>query len=139
MSIKSGIQTFKASIAIIALATGLVACPPPPPVLQVYSATLVNQIGTNVTGTANATLNNTTLEVSGDILNATTADTFTAKLTCSQTQNLSIGIAAGQPKTLYGTLSNGTTEDKTVLESNGCIITVSKPDGTVVLKGNLKH
>jgi hypothetical protein len=138
MSIKSGIQTFKASVAIITLAIGLVACPPPPPVVQGYSADLINQNGTNVTGRANATLVTTTIEISGTIFNANPADKFVSTITCKQTRNLTAGTDNGNP-TFYGTFADGTAEDKTALESNACVISVRNVSGVLVLKGNLKR
>lgn len=138
------IQTIKNSfilarlLAACALAATLTACPPAPPVVQVYSATLVNQINSSVTGTANATLNNTTLEISGTIRNAAPLDAFTASITCIQTKSLNIGSADGYP-TVYGTFADGTAEDKAALENGLCAISVFNTRGLIILKGNLKR
>jgi hypothetical protein len=134
------------AICFALLATTLTACPPPQsypldptaPVFQLYSATLVNQVGTTVIGTASGTLGKTSLSLSGDILNASSSDTFTAKMTCSKTQDLSIGSADGHT-TIYGTLYDISSDELAILNANGCVITVSKADGALTLKGNLKR
>ncbi len=124
----------------------LTACPPPPPVVTLYQAVLVNQLGSpsTATSTVTGTLNTSTLVIIGDILNAAPTDTFSsASLTCIQTQALSIGevIVDGvvKNKTIFGNFTNGTTDDRTALDNGLCVIKVYSAGSNIILQGNLKR
>lgn len=135
MKHKNSLFRFVQVLMPLGLVATLTACPPPPPVVQLYQADLVNQIGTSMTGKVDGTLNTSTLTLAGDIFNAPPATTFTATITCSQTKNLNIGFANGNP-TVFGDFT-GTEADRTELTNQRCYISVFT-GGTLVLKGFLR-
>ena len=135
MNINHGMIRYAQAIASVVLASTLTACPPPPPVLQLYQADLINQVGTAVSGKADATLNTSILTVAGEILGSQPTDVFTATITCNQTSALSIGSANNNP-TIFGDFT-GTEADRTVLNNQGCYISVFS-GSQLILKGFLK-